>query len=232
MSETAIVLSINGIEVRAESRADEPRLRDVDIARRAGLAKPSNIRQTIRQALKSGLLNGDDTRTQSVTVTTPRKDGRVATTTAAEYWLTETGAMLLLTQMRTPAAVAFTRTVVETCREAVRQLREPARPDVSVLHSPAIGDHIEKREMLGHMCKAVADVQKCRVVAVHGAIRSRYGVNSVCRISVMLWEVVRKDLMRAISSESPLMPRLPRPKPKREDGQTKLFEATQRRAIA
>jgi hypothetical protein len=102
------------------------------------------------------------------------------------------------------------RTVVETCREAVKIMREPAqsyRVDAGVVHGPALGDHPQKREELGNMCKAIASVQRCSVSSVHGALRRDYGVNSVYRISVLYWEIVRRDLQRAICGDQPLLSR-------------------------
>jgi len=205
-----IELHVNGFDVRADSADDEPRLRDVDIAERAGMAQPRNVRAVIKKAAKSGLLRAEDMRTQTVRMQIPKPRGGFESRTVTEFWLTQTGASLLLTQLRTPAAIAFTRQLVETCREAVRLLRENGthtfRVDASLESSPVLGDHWDKRQKLGQLCKAVADFQRCSVAAVHGWVRAQYKRPSVYQISVLLWRDVQDVLNSALHGLVPLLP--------------------------
>lgn len=83
-----------------DADAAEPRARDVDIAQRAGLAQPRDIRQTIEKNWDELTAHGEI----GVCALQPQTSGgRPAT----EYWLNEAQSVALVSLMRTPAARAL-----------------------------------------------------------------------------------------------------------------------------
>src|SRR5579862_8200065 len=98
---TEIVLHVEGLEFRADSAADEPRVLDIELGAQAGLARPAAIRDTIKAAIRDGAFReGEHFRILPAAPDNSR--GRPATV----YSLTEAGALKLMTRLRTPIADA------------------------------------------------------------------------------------------------------------------------------
>lgn len=107
----------------------EPRVRDLDLADKAGLAKARDIRQTIRKAVEDKALT--ELRGGVAAAGTPAawvEDEVVSGNAAKVYYLNEEGALLVLTRLRTPAAIAATRSLVMVCAAARRgELAQPTK---------------------------------------------------------------------------------------------------------
>lgn len=88
---------------------DEPRVLDVDIAKAVCMAKPTNIRTTIKKAIDDGLLTENAVSTRRVLTEVIG----VAPREVTEYWLNETGTLLLVTRLKTAQAVAITQRIVQ-----------------------------------------------------------------------------------------------------------------------
>lgn len=126
----AIVL--DGWTVKVD--AGEPRVRDLDLAEKAGLAKPRDIRATIRKAVEDGAISaanngaaatGAVPTVWSETESVPRPKGG-GMQEVEVFYLNEEAAMLVLTRLRTPAAVKATRALVMICAAARRGELGPA----------------------------------------------------------------------------------------------------------
>ncbi len=118
---SAITLHIEGFDFAADTTEDEPRVLDVQLAEKAGLSRPTNIRQIIKTAIADGFLReGEHFRVCTPAVQTP-KGGRPT----VSYELTETGALKLVTRMNTPAAHAMVDVMVRVYRQAIRMLHAP-----------------------------------------------------------------------------------------------------------
>lgn len=100
-------------------------VKDLDIAERAGLALPRDIRRTVAKAIEDGALmpvgaaHGDGSpcfRQVDEVVT----GGKGSAQTVPTYYLNLEGALLLLTRLRTPKAIEVTKAVVVVFAKAMR----------------------------------------------------------------------------------------------------------------
>lgn len=90
--------------------ADEPRVRDVDLAERLAYDRPRKIRDLIKQMIDEREITGVHVRPAQGRTSMPR--GGERTTTVDEYWLTEEQAMLVASRSNTLAAADVRRTLV------------------------------------------------------------------------------------------------------------------------
>lgn len=93
-------------------------VRDLDLAERAELAKPRDVRTTIEKGIKDGLMSsaaaagatkGPVVRVEKVLVP---KGNRGGTQEVTQYYLNEEAALLLVTRLRTPKAIELTKAIV------------------------------------------------------------------------------------------------------------------------
>lgn len=101
-------------------------LRDLDLAERADLAKPRDIRTTIKGALEDGALTIAGTPSDGPQVRIERTVvaiGSGASREVDEYYLSEEAALLVVTRLRTRAAIALTRSIVRAFLAVVRGVR-------------------------------------------------------------------------------------------------------------
>lgn len=101
-------------------------VRDVELAEKVGLARPSNIRSTIAKAIEDGALvdvargacdmDSPGFWASEEDVAMPRGGSRKATV----YRLNEAGAVYMVTRLRTPEATRLTIAVVKVFRAAMR----------------------------------------------------------------------------------------------------------------
>jgi hypothetical protein len=191
-----IVLHIEGFELRADNRDDEPRIRDIDLAERAGMKTPRQIRVTIRHAVKSGLLKDVDYRRLE------RRDlQRGETVDVSSYLLTETGALKVVTRINTDKARAMVGLMVQVFRRAMGELRPVLPPPAAV---PVLADVANAARMkdtpegirdVKALSKAAATAMKVSVAKVHGAIRHQQNVASPYAISVLVWTLAVKPML-------------------------------------
>ncbi|HEU4407902.1 MAG TPA: hypothetical protein VFS43_21755 [Polyangiaceae bacterium] len=124
---------IDGWAVRLEG--GEPRVRDVDLGERAGLARPRDVRRAIRQALEDGALalaapGGGGAHESAPPARRPlawvEREFSSGNETEA-FYLNEEGALVVLTRLRTKVAVQATQAVVMVFVKARRgELPGPA----------------------------------------------------------------------------------------------------------
>lgn len=98
-------ITVNGFVVRRDLGNDEPRILDLDLAKRLGFARPLAIRDLIKRHIESGNLSGPGI---FRTVRKNNSRGRPAT----EYWLDEASALFVASQSGTEKAIAITKEVI------------------------------------------------------------------------------------------------------------------------
>ncbi len=189
---------------------DEPRIRDVDLAARAGLKKPRDIRTTIadlRTELESfGPL---DVRRDCRRTSMPR--GGYRTTETDEYWLTEHQALAVLLQLRTPAARRVRAVVVRVFRAYTRgELRLAAAPASAPTTATRIGDSAPHCEDLDRRCREAARSHRMSLQRVHGRVRQSLNAPGVYRITLENYERVCEVIDSLGDQPSPELPPPPR----------------------
>lgn len=92
--------------------AEEPRILDIELAKRLGYARPAKIRELIERLMNEGILSRSEV-FPTAGKTSPR-GGRPGT----EFWLTEEQAVIVTTQSKTETAIAMLKTVVHVFRLA------------------------------------------------------------------------------------------------------------------
>lgn len=110
--------TVDGWSIFGDGTADW--IRDVDLAERADLVVPRDIRRTIAAALKEGSIcmvgaahdaaspRPPEVRVEQEIVPTSNKGHKKA----AVYYLSEEAALVIVTRLRTPKAIALTRAIV------------------------------------------------------------------------------------------------------------------------
>ncbi len=127
-----------------------------------------------------------------------------------EFWLTETGALKLITRLRTPAADAMVDEIIRVYREAIRKLRMPERtPPVPILaevaHGARMGDTDILRREMEFYCHAAKVASGCTLQCVHGFLRREFRLGGVYHLSVILWHQA-KGMLEAIGIRRLLQP--------------------------
>jgi hypothetical protein len=102
----AIERSVNGYLVRSDFGDSEPRIHDLELAKRLGYERPRKIRELIERHLRDGNLNESGVR--PTVGQTSAKGGRPAT----EYWLDQASALFVASQSGTEKAIAITKEVI------------------------------------------------------------------------------------------------------------------------
>src|SRR5262249_28075249 len=100
-------------------------VRDIDVAERAGLAVPRDVRRTIARAIEDGALMPVGAAHADGAPVFQRVDevvvgGKGSAQTVPTYYLNQEGALLLLTRLRTPRAIEVTKAVVRVFARAMR----------------------------------------------------------------------------------------------------------------
>ena len=199
-----IVMHIEGFEIHAESTDGSPRMRDLDLARDAGMSRPREIRPVIVKALEDGSLSAEDIGA----VAARTVGGNGAKQDVTEYWLTEDAALFIVTRLRTPAAVAATKRMIRVYREAMRQLSAPVAPAMSSAPLQArIGDDARAKAMIQGLCRTASIVSGIHVQRIQGQIRKPWGVMSIYRIALSSFDHTVAQLRTLI--ETPPAKRLP-----------------------
>jgi hypothetical protein len=116
-----LVVRVDDLEFRAESREAEPRVLDLDLAVKVGLAQKYGIRRTIQRAIVEGLIKeNEDFRVFA----SGAKTGRPG----VSYELTRRGALKVITRLNTQTAIEMTCAIVDAFLQAATLLRAPALP--------------------------------------------------------------------------------------------------------
>lgn len=122
-------LTIEGVELAVTD--GEPRMRDLDIGTKIGLAQPRDIRKLIKRYIKSGDLQGVDVR--ATVARTQMPTGGFRETPVDEFWLTEEQALFLVAKSETAAANKLTREVIHVFTLARKGLLVPAAVDPALV---------------------------------------------------------------------------------------------------
>ncbi len=182
------VVTVNGWAV--EVNEGEPRIRDIDLAERAGLKQPRNIRTLIercREELEDfGRL---DMRIRRVRISKPR--GGYEEREVAEFWLNEHQATTILVQLRTPQVRRLRAAVVDVF-VAYRRGQLPAPQQVAVLSSsPLLGDSQLRTEFAAR-CTTAATKLGVGIHRIHGAVRQQLRVVGIYQLPVVLYTYARE----------------------------------------
>lgn len=110
---------------------------DIDIAERAGLGTPGNIRRTIVDMVDEGIINDSNVWRERTTSTALYQTRVVAvpvgtmggTKDVTEYLLNDDAALLVLLRLRTPEALAATADLVNGIRERATTMLAAAREE-------------------------------------------------------------------------------------------------------
>ncbi len=99
-------------------------VRDLDLAERAEIGQPRDIRVTIKGAIKDGLITAGSDRDNNSpcfrVIPTIVEFGKGGQREVSEYYLNEAAALLIVMRLRTPKAVELTKLVVRVFLAAVR----------------------------------------------------------------------------------------------------------------
>ena len=175
--------------------ADEPRVRDLDVARRAGLAKPLNIRATIERNWEELTAHGE------IKVFTPRvktSGGRPGT----EYWLNEAQAVALVALMKTTEARALRIGLVRLF-VAWRRGHLAASTVASAPIQARIGDDPRAKAQVRALSRAAARHSGLSTHRIQGGIRKPWGVISIYRIALSALDHTIAQLMAILAAPPP-----------------------------
>lgn len=185
----------------------EPRVQDLKLAEWLGFGRHLKIRDLIKHMKMTGIIN--DSEVFTVRGITSSAGGRPAT----EFWLTETGALLLATKSETPNAIALTREIVETFVAVRRHTTEQKSPSAEALevatnrlvaHARYIGESKSlSRDLRVYIAAAMAKqgVSRQRIA---GHIRKSFNVTSEFQVPTVQWEELKDDLANLIDGYTAL----------------------------
>lgn len=194
---------VEGLVVR-RAEDGEPLVRDLELAERAGLAVPRDIRRTIEDAIKDGDIafssefqevggahDLNPARIYAIESSVPMPNGR-GHRKVTEYWLTEEAAYLVVARLRTAKASELRRAIVRV----FMMLRRGELPSAPTLAHPVVEqlltetsnaapiskDPVAKSE-LQWQAKRVARARGYSIPKIYGFIRKTQNVNSPFAIS-------------------------------------------------
>ena len=196
--------------------AEEPRVRDLDIATRAGLARPRDVRRIIDQNWDELTAHGEIRVCALCAQTSGGRPGR-------EYWLNEAQSAALIAMLRTPMArelrIALVKLFVAYRRG---QLAAPTTLALDIVHGPRVGDNDLLRSEVSNMCAAVAKASRLPLRRVHGWVRRTFKVPGIHHLGVAIWPTVKDLLFQIILGKLAItsIRRLP----PADDRQLRLFQ--------
>lgn len=171
------------------SNADEPRARDVDIAKRAGMTRPRDVRALIERNWDLLTPHGEIGVCGFKSQTSGGRPG-------TEYWLNEAQSVSLVSIMKTPAARALHSTMVRlfVAYRRGQLAAAPAPLSLDVAHGPRVGDVPNLRADISALCAVVAKASRCSLRQVHGFVRRTYRVPGIHHVAVLAWPAVKATL--------------------------------------
>jgi hypothetical protein len=167
------------------SDVEDPRARDIDIAERAGLAEPANVRRVIDANWEELSAHGE-IRVLALSAKTPGRPGR-------EYWLNEDQAVALVALMRTPAARALRINLVRVFGLYRRGLQAAPLP-LDVAHGIRLRDEPRLKADMRALCGMTARSTGCTLQAIYGFVRKTYRVGSPFDVAAMAWPMLKATL--------------------------------------
>lgn len=183
---------------------DEPRVRDIDLAERAGLKQPRDIRKLIQRSRQEL----EDLGELLQRVSQARYESRPGIwqeREVSEFWLTEHQALAILLQLRTPEARRL-RGIVIRVFVAVRRGELAAPQQVPVLStSPLVGDSRVHRSEIAAWCRLAARNSNVSVHRVHGEVRRQFKASGIYYIPLVLYPQAR-ELLESLALGRLLLP--------------------------
>lgn len=176
-----------GIELRRFE--GEPRVLDVEVASRAGLSQPRNVRQLIESNREELELYGE---IQVCTSRVQTSGGRPG----IEYWLNEGQTLAVIALMRTKVA----RTVRFACIKAFMAYRHGETKAVAIhpelVNGPRMGDSDQLRQEMSAACRLAAAGSGYSVRKIQGEVRKLHRISSPYYLALIFWPSVREMLVR------------------------------------
>jgi hypothetical protein len=177
-----IEFSINGWPLVLVNGSPEPRILDIELAKKLGYAHPADIRKLIRRLMDEGILN--ESEVFATVAKTSMRGGRPA----KEYWLTEEQAILVTTQSKTETAITQLKTMVHVFRLAAHgQL--PGQTQAQSLGADAVRALLEEHLLAFKAEMAIRDRER--------AIRDR----EIDDLKAVMIEIRNGDLATATETE-------------------------------
>ncbi len=182
---SADVTLFDGWELNT-SDADEPRARDIDIAMRAGLAEPANIRRIIERGWED-LTPYGEIRVMALSAKT--SGGRPGT----EYWLNAEQSVALIAKLRTPLARKLRVTMTKLFVAYHRRQVVPPPPPVECTPGTApvqarISDDPRAVSMLRSWVRMAAQQTGRSNQGIQGELRRHWGTSSLYRIPLVAYD--------------------------------------------
>lgn len=195
---------------------EEPRVRDVEIARRAGLAQPADVRRIIDKNWDELTAHG---KIKVVALSAKTSGGRPG----REYWLNEDQAVSLVAMMRTRAARALRIALVKVYSAWRRGLLVPATPPNTAPHAlpidtsqlPRVSDYPAKVQELRSLASDAANASLCSINAIYGYVCEQYKVGSAFDVFLADWPGLRRVLLSIGEGRLLVPPPAPRKRLKR-----------------
>lgn len=181
------IIKFDGWDLDASSE-DEPRVRDVDVASRAGLAQPRDVRRVIEKNWDELSAYGE-IRISALGAQFRRgPKGR-------EYWLNEEQATALLAMLKTPLARQLRIALVKLFVAYRRGLLAPVHTvPLDFAHGPRLGDVPNLKADVSALCAMTARACGRSLRQVHGFVRRTYRVPGIHHLSVYVWSAVKQTL--------------------------------------
>jgi hypothetical protein len=173
----------------------EPRVRDLDIATRAGLVKPADIRRVIVANWETLSAFGE---IRIIAPSAPIRRGPKG----REYWLTEEQATSLVSMLKTPLGkqlhVAIVRLFV-----AYRRGQLATSVTAGAPLQARIGDDPRAMSLVRTYCQLAAHQSGLSVHRIQGRIRKPWGVMSIYRIALSSLDHTIAQLKEIIEAPRP-----------------------------
>lgn len=178
-----------------DTTTGEPRVRDLDIAERAGLRRQRDIRQVIERNWDTLSAFGEI----RVCGSRPQTSGGRP---AREYWLSEEQATSLVSMLKTPLGkqlhVAIVKLFVAYRRGQLATIVTASAP-----MQARIGDDPRAMSMVRTYCQLAAHQSGLSVHRIQGMIRKPWGVMSIYRIALSSLDHTIAKLKEIIEAPRP-----------------------------
>lgn len=181
---------------------EAPRASAVEIATRAGVAKPRNVKATVEKNRAELEAHGPiDMRLRYGRISKP--NGGHENRTVVEPWLNEAQAITLVALLRTPTAAELRVSLVRTFIAVRRGLLTHPTPVLATTSS--IGDSALARRDVTAYATVAAKACGVSIHRVHGAVRRAHHAPGIYQVPLALLEHV-KNLLQAFASGAILLP--------------------------
>jgi hypothetical protein len=184
-----------------DATGDEPRVRDIDVATRAGLAKPADVRRVIDANWDELTAYGE---IRIIAPSAPIRRGPKG----REYWLNEEQATALVTMLKTKTARAL-RVVLVKLFVAYRRGQVQAHTLAAAPIQARISDDPMAVKSIRVLCQIASRQSGLSIQRIQGMLRKPWGVMSIYRIALShadhtvarLREIIESPPVRRLSGD-------------------------------